>query len=558
LILRDIEIAQAARPLDIMTVADKLGIPAEFVERYGNDKAKLGLPFLASLDRRRQGKLILVTAISPTPAGEGKTTTTIGLGDALSQIGEKAVICLREPSMGPVFGQKGCATGGGRAQVLPMEDINLHFTGDFAAVGQAHNLLAALLDNHVQQGNTLDIDPRRIVWRRVLDSNDRSLRQIVIGLGGPASGVPREDGFDIIAASEVMAILCLTSDLADLKRRLSRIVVAYTRSNQAVTAGDLKAAGAMAALLKHAIKPNLVQTLEGNPALIHGGPFANIAHGCNSLMATRAGLGLADYVVTEAGFGSDLGAEKFLDIKCRKAGLFPAAVVVVSTLRALKYHGGTALADVSKPDIAALERGLVNLDRHVANITDVFGLPCVVAVNHFSTDTDAEIDVVRRRYVDRNVRVVLARHWAEGGAGAVDLAREIVRMTKQDAPKPRFTYDGDLPLADKIRTVARRIYGAADIALSAKLQAQLAQFEREGFGHLPVCMAKTQMSFSTDAKARGAPSGHIVNVRELRLAAGAEFIVAICGDLLTMPGLPRVPSAESIDIDADGRISGLH
>jgi formate--tetrahydrofolate ligase len=543
--------------LPISVVAERLEIPYTALEPYGHDKAKLSLQYLAELKDRPQGKLILVTAISPTPAGEGKTTTTIGLGDALNLLGEKAVICIREPSMGPVFGQKGGATGGGHAQVIPMEDINLHFTGDFAAIAQAHNLLAAMIDNHLQQGNQLGIDARRITWRRVVDTNDRSLRDIVIGLGGPAHGVPRHDAFDIVVASEVMAILCLAADLADLKERLGRIVVGHRADESPVTAADLKAHGAMAALLKHAIKPNLVQTLEGNPALVHGGPFANIAHGCNSLFATRAGLALADYVVTEAGFGADLGAEKFIDIKCRKSGLTPAAVVMVATLRALKFHGGAALADVGKPDLQALEAGLANLERHVANITGPFGLPCVVAINHFTQDTEPELSLVRRRIEALGVKVVVARHWAEGGPGAVDLAKEVLRLADANRGRHSLLYPDDMPLMDKIRAVATQIYGAAQVTADAKVLAKLARWESEGYRRLPVCMAKTQMSFSTDPKKKGAPNGHTVNVREVRLAAGAEFIVAICGDILTMPGLPKKPAAENIDIAPDGRISGL-
>lgn len=498
-----------------------------------------------------------MTAISPTPAGEGKTTTTIGLGDALNLLGKRTVVCLREPSMGPVFGQKGGATGGGYAQIIPMEDINLHFTGDFAAIAQAHNLLAAMIDNHLQQGNLLRLDPRRITWRRVMDNNDRSLRDIVIGLGGPAHGVPRQDGFDIVVASEVMAILCLAADLGELKQRLARIVIGTNLDDQPVTAGDLRASGAMAALLKHAIKPNLVQTLAGNPALVHGGPFANIAHGCNSLLATRAGLALGEYVVTEAGFGADLGAEKFIDIKCRKSGLHPAAVVVVATLRALKYHGGVALADVNQPNPAALKAGLANLERHVANLTGPFGLPCVVAINHFSFDTESELALVQNHLAALGVKAVMAHHWAEGGKGALALAEEVVRLAAAPATAPCYLYADEDSLIDKIRAIATKIYGAADISMEAKIVARLTQLEQQGYRSLPICMAKTQMSFSTDPKKRGAPSGHQVVIREIRLAAGAEFIVVICGDILTMPGLPKNPAAEHIDIEADGRITGL-
>jgi formate--tetrahydrofolate ligase len=555
--LSDIEIAQKVEGLPIAEVAGKLGIPLDAIEPYGRDKAKLSLDYLRAIAKRPAGKLILVTAISPTPAGEGKTTTTIGLGDALNHLGKRAVICIREPSMGPVFGQKGGATGGGYAQVIPMEDINLHFTGDFAAIAQAHNLLAAMLDNHLQQGNALGVDPRRVTWRRVVDTNDRALRDIVVGLGGPAHGVPRQDGFDIVVASEVMAILCLADGLADLKTRLGRIVVGATYADEPVTAADLKAHGAMAALLKHAIKPNLVQTLEGNPALLHGGPFANIAHGCNSLLATRAGLSLGDYVVTEAGFGADLGAEKFLDIKCRKGGLSPAAAVVVATLRALKFHGGAQLSDVGREDLAALEAGLPNLERHVANITTHFGLPCVVAINQFTHDTPAEMGLVRRHLDAMGVNVVVARHWAEGGKGAVDLAREVVRLAEANTTPHRFLYDDDMRLFDKMRAIAGKIYGANEVTADPRILARLAKWEEMGYRRLPVCMAKTQMSFSTDPQRKGAPNGHAVNVREVRLAAGAEFIVAICGDILTMPGLPKKPAAENIDITAEGRITGL-
>jgi len=543
--------------LPIASVAAKLGIPETALELYGRDKAKLSLDYLAEINQRPAGKLILVTAISPTPAGEGKTTTTIGLGDALNLIGKRAVICLREPSMGPVFGQKGGATGGGHAQVIPMEDINLHFTGDFAAIGQAHNLLAAMIDNHLQQGNELDLDARRITWRRVMDMNDRALREMVVGLGGPANGVPRSEGFDIVVASEVMAILCLAGDLADLKQRLGKILVGYRRDDTPVTADDLKAAGAMAALLKHAIKPNLVQTLAGNPALVHGGPFANIAHGCNSLLATRAGLALGNYVVTEAGFGADLGAEKFIDIKCRKSGLAPAAVVVVATLRALKFHGGVALADVNQPNPAALEAGLKNLERHVANLTGPFGLPCVVAINHFTHDTEAELSLVQNHLTALGVKAVMAHHWGIGAEGARLLAEEVVRLADQPAKPQRFLYPDDMALLDKIRAIATSIYGAADVTADAKVLARLAKYEQQGYRALPICMAKTQMSFSTDPKRRGAPSGHHVVIREVHLKAGAEFIVVVCGDILTMPGLPKSPAAERIDIAPDGRISGL-
>ncbi|MEZ5649459.1 MAG: formate--tetrahydrofolate ligase [Burkholderiaceae bacterium] len=554
----DIEIAQAATMRPIVDLAgERLGIDPLALEPYGRFKAKISLDYLASLASRPDGQLVLVTAISPTPAGEGKTTTTVGLGDALNRIGKRAVIALREPSMGPVFGLKGGAAGGGRAQVVPMEDINLHFTGDFSAIGMANNLLAALLDNHVHQGNALDIDVRRISWRRVIDMNDRALRQITVGLGGPGNGYPREDGFDIVVASEVMAIFCLAESLPDLRRRLGNIVVAETRGGRPVTARDLGAHGAMAALLRDAIKPNLVQTLENNPAIVHGGPFANIAHGCNSVIATRAALKLGEIVVTEAGFGADLGAEKFVDIKCRKSGLRPGAAVVVATVRALKYHGGVALADLGQPNLHALEAGMANLERHVANVRDRFGLRCVVAINHFIHDTEAEHDAIRRRMQAIGVPVVVAGHWAEGGAGAEALAREVVARLQAHESSLRFAYPDDMPLWDKMRTVAREIYGAADIGADAKVRARIARLQADGYGHLPVCVAKTQSSFSTDPTVRGAPTGHIVTVREVRLAAGAEFVIMICGDIMTMPGLPKSPAALRIDVDDDGQIRGL-
>jgi formate--tetrahydrofolate ligase len=535
---------------------DRLGIADQHLVPYGHFKAKLSLPYIDSLASRAEGKLILVTAISPTPAGEGKTTTTVGLGDALNHIGKKAVIALREPSLGPVFGMKGGAAGGGRAQVVPMEDINLHFTGDFNAIALANNLLAAAIDNHVHHGNTLDIDVRRITWKRVMDMNDRALRDITVGLGGPANGYPRQDGFDIVVASEVMAILCLASSLADLKERLGRIVVAQTRGRQPVRAADLKVHGAMTVLLKDALAPNLVQTLENNPAILHGGPFANIAHGCNSVLATRTALKLGDYVVTEAGFGADLGAEKFVDIKCRKSGLRPAAAVVVATVRALKYHGGVELPDLNRENLPALERGLANLQRHVHNVTQHYGLPCVVGINHFGHDTDAEHALLRDKIGAQGVPVVTARHWAEGGRGAAELAHEVVRLA--DLPSRfRFVYEDTLPLWDKMRQVAQDIYGAADITAAADVRARIQQLQDGGYGHYPVCVAKTQYSFSTDPKLRGAPSGHMVNVREVRLAAGAEFVVMVCGDIMTMPGLPKLPSAEHIDLDEQGRVVGL-
>jgi len=557
LALSDIEIAQQAHMLRITDLArDRLGIADEHLVPYGHHKAKLSLPYIDSLASRPEGKLILVTAISPTPAGEGKTTTTVGLGDALNHIGKKAVIALREPSLGPVFGMKGGAAGGGRAQVVPMEDINLHFTGDFNAIALANNLLAAAIDNHVHHGNTLDIDVRRITWKRVMDMNDRALRDITVGLGGPANGYPRQDGFDIVVASEVMAILCLASSLADLKERLGRIVVAQTCGRQPVRAADLKVHGAMTVLLKDALAPNLVQTLENNPAILHGGPFANIAHGCNSVLATRTALKLGDYVVTEAGFGADLGAEKFVDIKCRKSGLRPAAAVVVATVRALKYHGGVELPDLNREDLPALERGLANLQRHVHNVTTHYGLPCVVGINHFGHDTDAEHALLRDKIGAQGVPVVTARHWAEGGRGAAELAHEVVRLAELPS-RFRFVYEDTLSLWDKMRRVAQDIYGAADITAAADVRARIQQLQDGGYGHYPVCVAKTQYSFSTDPKLRGAPSGHVVNVREVRLAAGAEFVVMVCGDIMTMPGLPKVPAAEHIDLDDEGRIVGL-
>ena len=551
----DIEISRAATLLPIGQVADRIGIPADAIEPYGRYKAKLDLARIAPRAGHR-GRLILVTAINPTPAGEGKTTTSVGLADALNRTGRRAVLALREPSLGPCFGTKGGATGGGHAQVVPMEDINLHFTGDFHAITAAHNLLAAMLDNHVHWGNALGIDVRRVVWRRVLDTNDRALRDIVQSIGGVANGFPRESGFDITVASEVMAILCLASDLADLEARLGRIIVAYTRDRRAVTARDLKADGAMAVLLKEAIKPNLVQTLEGNPALIHGGPFANIAHGCNSVIATRTALALGDYVVTEAGFGADLGAEKFFDIKCRQAGLQPSATVLVATVRALKMNGGVAKADLAREDVDAVRRGVVNLVRHLENIRQ-FGVPAVVAINHFAGDSEEEIAVVREAAAAHGARAILCRHWADGGAGAVELADAVAALADADSARFAPIYDDALPLAAKIETVARRIYHADGVVMDAKILAQLERWEAEGFGHLPVCMAKTQYSFSADPSLLGAPTGHRIPVREVRLAAGAGFVVAICGDLMTMPGLPRVPAAEHIRIGADGEIVGL-
>jgi formate--tetrahydrofolate ligase len=557
--LSDIEIARQARMQRITTLAhDRLGIPDEHLVPYGHYKAKVALPYVEALaaSDRPDGKLILVTAISPTPAGEGKTTTTVGLGDALNFIGKKALIALREPSLGPVFGMKGGATGGGLAQVVPMEDINLHFTGDFSAIGLAHNLLSAALDNHIHHGNALDIDVRRVTWKRVVDMNDRALRNITVGLGGPANGYPRQDGFDIVVASEVMAILCLSTSLADLKTRLGRIIVAETRDRKPVRAADLKVHGAMTVLLRDALAPNLVQTIENNLALLHGGPFANIAHGCNSVIATRTALRLADYVVTEAGFGADLGAEKFIDIKCRKAGLAPAAAVVVATVRALKYHGGVNLADLGPENLPALERGMANIMRHLHNLREVFGLNCVVSINHFASDTDAEHALLREKIGALGVPVHTARHWAEGGRGAADLAHEVVRLC--DRPSTlRFAYDDADPLWDKLRKLAKTTYGAKDIAASTAVRGQIDKLQQGGYGHLPVCVAKTQYSFSTDATLRGAPEGHVLDVREVRLSAGAEFVVMVCGDVMTMPGLPKVPSAERMDLDEHGQIVGL-
>ena len=552
----DIAIAQSAKLKPIGEIAARLGIPAQSIENYGHYKAKIALDYIESLRGKPDGKLILVTALSPTPAGEGKTTTTVGLGDALNKIGKKAVICLREPSLGPVFGMKGGAAGGGYAQVVPMEDINLHFTGDFGAIGLAHNLLSALIDNHIYHGNELGFDVRRISWKRVMDMNDRALREITVGLGGPGNGYPRQDGFDIVVASEVMAIFCLSKDLGDLKHRLGNIVVGYRRDLSPILARDLNAQGAMTVLLKEALKPNLVQTLENNPAFIHGGPFANIAHGCNSVLATTTALKLADYVVTEAGFGADLGAEKFIDIKCRKSGLRPAAVVLVATIRALKYHGGAELKEINRENLGALEKGIANLERHVHNVRTHYGLPCVVSVNHFTADSEAEHALLAKKMGELEVPLVLARHWAEGGAGAVEVARKVVELAEQGGTNFRFVYDEKQTLWDKVKTIATKIYGASDISADSKIRARFEELQK-AYGHYPVCIAKTQYSFSTDAGLRGAPSGHMVNIREVRLAAGAEFIVAVCGDIMTMPGLPKVPSADKIDIDAQGRVVGL-
>ncbi len=554
--LSDIEIAQQARMRPIAELAkDKFSIESRHLDPYGHYKAKLSFDYIDGLAQRPSGKLILVTAISPTPAGEGKTTTTVGLGDALNRIGKKALICLREPSLGPCFGIKGGAAGGGRSQVVPMEDINLHFTGDFHAIGVAHNLLSAMVDNHIHHGNALDLDVRRMSWKRVVDMNDRNLRHIIEGLGGKVHGVPREDGFDIVVASEVMAILCLSASLGELKERLGNILVGYTRSGEPVFAKQFKAHGAMAALLKDAIRPNLVQTLENNLAFIHGGPFANIAHGCNSAIATQAALKMADYVVTEAGFGADLGAEKFIDIKCRKTGLRPDAVVLVATVRALKMHGGMAKDDLQQEDLAALEKGFVNLERHLKNIQNHFGLPCVVAINHFASDTEAEVDLLTRRVADLDSRALVCRHWAEGGAGAEALAAEVVHLVEQPS-NFRFLYPDQLPLWDKIEAIAHKIYGAARIDADAKVRAQIDQLDKD-YRHYPVCVAKTQYSFANDPSLLGAPSGHTLTIREVRPAHGAEFLVVICGNIMTMPGLPKSPAAERIDIDDKGNIRGL-
>jgi formate--tetrahydrofolate ligase len=553
----NIEIAQDAKMRPIVEIArERLGIPEESLETYGRYKAKVSLDYVAGLADRPDGKLVLVTAISPTPAGEGKTTTTVGLGDALNRIGKKAIVCLREPALGPVFGVKGGAAGGGYSQVVPMEDINLHFTGDFSAIALANNLLAALIDNHIHQGNQLGFDVRRITWRRVVDMNDRALRDIVVGLGGPGNGYPREDGFDIVVASEVMAIFCLARSLTDLKERLGRIVVGYTKDSKPILARELKAHGAMSVLLKQALAPNLVQTLENNPAFIHGGPFANIAHGCNSVMATRTALKLADYVVTEAGFGADLGAEKFVDIKCRKAGLKPSAAVIVATVRALKFHGGVDVPDLPKENLEALEKGIVNVLRHIDNVRNNYGLPTVVAINHRADDTPAEVKLLLEKVGQAGVKVILGRHFAEGGKGAEEIAHEVVRLCEEPSSF-HYVYEDGATLWDKMKTIATKIYHASDITADGKVRAQIKQLQEAGYGSYPVCVAKTQYSFSTDPKLRGAPEGHVVNIREVRLAAGAEFVVMICGDVMTMPGLPKVPASESIDIDENGKVVGL-
>ncbi len=552
----DIEIAQAAKMRPILEVArERLGIAPEDLEPYGHYKAKVSLDYIKGLQDRRNGKLILVSAITPTPAGEGKTTTTVGLTDALNHIGKKAMLCIREPSLGPCFGMKGGAAGGGYAQVVPMEEINLHFTGDLHAIGTANNLLAALIDNHLYWGNALGIDTRRVAWRRAIDMNDRSLRSLVSSLGGVANGFPREDGFDITVASEVMAIFCLARDLDDLKKRLANIVVAYTRERKPVRAGDLKAQGPMTALLKDALAPNLVQTLEGTPAFIHGGPFANIAHGCNSVLATTTALKLADYVVTEAGFGADLGAEKFIEIKCRKTGIAPDCAVLVATIRALKMHGGVKKEDLKAENLKALEAGMANLARHVENLKK-FGIVPVVSINRFSADTEAEVALVEKACAKLGVEALMADHWALGGEGAADVARAVVKAADSGQSKLKFLYPDDMPLIEKIRTIAREIYRAKDIDVDKAVRDQLASFEQMGYGKFPVCIAKTQYSFSTNPDAKGAPSDHIIKVRDVRLSAGAEFVVAICGEIMTMPGLPKIPAADSIDVK-DGRIVGL-
>lgn len=552
----DIEIAREAKKKPIMEIGAKLGIPAEHLLPYGHDKAKVGQEFIKSLAGRPDGKLILVTAINPTPAGEGKTTTTVGLGDGLNRIGKKAVVCIREASLGPNFGMKGGAAGGGYAQVVPMEEMNLHFTGDFHAITSAHNLLSAMIDNHIYWGNDLEIDARRIVWRRVMDMNDRALRDIVVNLGGVSNGFPRQTGFDITVASEVMAILCLSNDLDDLQKRLGDIVVAYTRAKTPIYARDIKADGAMTVLLKDAMQPNLVQTLENNPAFVHGGPFANIAHGCNSVIATKTALKLGEYVVTEAGFGADLGAEKFFDIKCRKAGLKPAAAVIVATVRAMKMNGGVAKADLGAENVAAVQKGCPNLGRHIGNVKS-FGVPVVVAINHFFSDTDAEIAAVKAYVTEQGAEAILCKHWAHGSAGIEELANKVVQLAESGAANFAPLYPDDMPLFQKLQTIAKRIYHADDVIADKSIRDQLKAWEAAGYGHLPICVAKTQYSFTTDPTVRGAPTGHTVPVREVRLSAGAGFIVAICGEIMTMPGLPKVPSAEVIRLNAEGNVEGL-
>ena len=557
----DIEIAQAATPKPITEIAQALNIPDEALEPYGRIKGKVSLDWLLEQPVRENARMILVTAVSPTPAGEGKTTTTVGLGDALKHIGKNVAICLREPSLGPVFGMKGGAAGGGYAQVIPMEDINLHFNGDLHAIGVANNLLSALLDNHIHHGNALGIDVRRITWKRVLDMNDRALRDITVSLGGPGNGYPRQDGFDIVVASEIMAIFCLATDLDDLKKRLGRIVVGYTREREPVTAADLKAEGALTAILKDALSPNLVQTLEGTPSFVHGGPFANIAHGCNSVIATMAGLRLADYVVTEAGFGADLGAEKFIDIKCRSAGIRPSAAVLVATIRALKFHGGVAREDLSEENLPALRAGLANLNRHINNLREHYGVPAVVSINQFVADTDAEVELVMEHCKALGVQVALSSHWANGGAGATDLAHMVAEIcdadtTPANTPHNSFVYPGELSLWEKLEAVATKVYHASEITASSKVRDRLKELTDGGYGHLPVCIAKTPYSFSTDPALKGAPDGHVVDIREVRLSVGAGFVVAICGDVMTMPGLPKAPASEKIDV-VDGQIVGL-
>ena len=552
----DIEIARASSMKPIVEVASKIMIPQESVLNYGNYKAKVSLDFIKSLEQKPDGKLILVTAMTPTPAGEGKTTTTVGLGDGLNAIGKKAIICLREPSLGPCFGMKGGAAGGGFSQVVPMEDINLHFTGDFHAIGAAHNLLSALIDNHIYWGNELGIDVRRITWKRVLDMNDRSLREIVSSLGGPGNGYPRETGFDITVASEVMAILCLAQDLQDLERRLGNIVIGYTREKNPITASDLDANGAMTVLLKDALMPNLVQTLENNPAFVHGGPFANIAHGCNTVLATKTGLKLADYVVTEAGFGADLGAEKFFDIKCRKAKLNPSAAVIVATIRAIKMHGGVAKEDLNKENLRAVEAGLANLGRHIKNI-EKFGVPAVVAVNNFTSDTEAEFQIVKNYCEGLGVEAILCTHWENGSSGITALAQKVVSLTESNQKQFKYLYDDSESLWEKVNSIAKTIYGASEVVADKLIRDQFKNYEAAGFGKFPICMAKTQYSFSTDPNLKGAPSGHVVAIREIRLSAGAEFIVVVTGDVMTMPGLPRIPAANSIKLDFQNEISGL-
>jgi formate--tetrahydrofolate ligase len=552
----DIEIAREAKKKPIMEIGAKLGIPSEHLLPYGHDKAKVGQEFIKSLAGKPDGKLILVTAINPTPAGEGKTTTTVGLGDGLNRIGKKAVVCIREASLGPNFGMKGGAAGGGYAQVVPMEEMNLHFTGDFHAITSAHNLLSAMIDNHIYWGNSLDIDERRIVWRRVMDMNDRALRDIVVSLGGVSNGFPRQTGFDITVASEVMAILCLSNDLEDLQTRLGNIVVAYTRAKAPIYARDIKADGAMTVLLKDAMQPNLVQTLENNPAFVHGGPFANIAHGCNSVIATKTALKLGEYVVTEAGFGADLGAEKFFDIKCRKAGLKPSAAVIVATVRAMKMNGGVAKADLGAENVEAVKKGCPNLGRHIGNVKS-FGVPVVVAINHFFSDTEAEIEAVKAYVAAQGAEAILCKHWALGSAGIEDLAKKVVQMAESGASNFAPLYPDDMPLFKKLETIAKRIYHADEVIADKAIRDQLKTWEAAGYGNLPICVAKTQYSFTTDPTVRGAPTGHSVPVREVRLSAGAGFIVAICGEIMTMPGLPKVPSAEVIRLNADGNVEGL-